>query len=799
MLANSYGTRACRERRPLHRTSSYRDLCCPRSTLRAGSGAPRYWARQTNPFYNHPWALMKASRRYRVGGYCCGSLGGPTSQIMAHGGKASELASPMDVGGGGPKAAGRTTLCGNAGSADSPKGESPPRRGGPLKRRGSRRSPHSSIPFFGGYPSSQRSSVPARTLATSKRDTKGGREYQWPISGAKVLESLATLQPISAYGADNPLPDLRPLVCHPEALYAAYGRIRFSPGNMTPATGIETLDGLTAGFLQDLSRRLSTGAFTFSPARRKYISKASEGQRPLTIAALRDKVPQEALRAVLEPLFDPTFSKHSHGFRPGRGCHSALNEIHRNWSGVTWFLKVDIERCFDSIDHSRLMALLSERGLKSETVTQLLWKGLRSRVVDLGSCRKLREGTLQGSVLSPLLANIYLDQVDRWLEERVQAYSRGSKRARNLEYSRRQYAIRLAPNRRVRRKLRGELQRSGLTPLIAADRNFRRMKWVRYADDILIGVTGPRSDVEALREDLGAFLETLGLRLSPQKTLITCGYPARARFLGYRIGTPNHQRVPVRRIRRRGGAIVASRVTPRPALYGDVRDLVLRLEKRGYCRKGVRGVPTRVGRLVYLPEAMIVQHFRTLFLSLAGYYSGATNFSTIRNRLGYILRHSCARTLGSKLRLRTRRKVFNRFGPSLAIRSADGKTVLASFPSGLPSSLRKGFSRKGPAITAEMTIERLTRRAARVRELFEGACTLCGSSRELQVHHVRRLSLRPTGRPKKGAPKPEPASYVTEMMRRMNRKQITLCAPCHRQVHRGAPDGPAPAKPAKPT
>lgn len=780
--ANGYGTTACQERRRHHTASSYRT---PLGDLSKNErrGTPRYWARQTNPFHNYPGGPAKPHRRCRAGTHRCDAPCGCPSQKRAGSGKAPEPTLTQSAGRGGPKVAVRAVFGGNAGSAEPPKGWS-------------RRNPRSSIPRSAGSPRPQRGRGPSRTLATGSKGAKGGREYQWPISGATALETLATLQPIEAYGPENPLPDLRPLVCHPEVLYAAYGRLRSKPGNLTPAVGSETLDGMKAEYLEDLSRRLSTGAFTFSPARRKSIPKPSGGERPLTIASPRDKIVQEALRAVLEPLFEPTFSDHSHGFRPGRGCHSALREIHLGWRGVSWFLEVDIERCFDTIDHSRLMNLLQQRGLTSGVVTRLLWQGLRSRVVELDSCRRLREGTPQGSVLSPLLANIYLDQIDRWLEERVGAYNRGGSRVRNLEYRRRQYRIRLAPNRRERRRLRGLLQKSGLVPLIMDDPGFRRMRWVRYADDILIGVAGPRSEVTALRDELGVFLGTLGLRLSPTKTLITPAYPAQARFLGHRIGCTPLRRAPHRPMNRRAGRIV-SRLSPRPVLYGDVMDLVLRLEKRGYCRKGMRGVPTRVGRLVYLPEAMIVQHFRTLFLSLANYYSGATNFTTVRNRLGYILRYSCARTLGAKLRLRTRRKVFNRFGPDLVIRDPAGR-ALASFPASLPKGLRKGFAPKGPSVTAESKIEVLTRRVARVRKLFEDACALCGSSEELEVHHIRKLSPRPAGRPKKGTPKPEPGTYATEMMRRMNRKQITLCAPCHRQVHRGAHDGPALAKMAKP-
>lgn len=182
---------------------------------------------------------------------------------------------------------------------------------------------------------------------------------------------------------------------------------------------------------------------------------------------------------------------------------------------------MDISKCFDSIDHHRLRTLLKERGLRDTGMLDLIWKGLRSRVVELGECERVKPGTPQGSVLSPLLANIFLDQIDRWLEEYSRNYTRGKRRRDNPVFRKRRRQVAALTNRHERRRGYARLREEGLPSPLMEDPGYRRMRWIRYADDILIAVAGPRREVVELKGRLGDYLATIGLTLSEEKTLIT--------------------------------------------------------------------------------------------------------------------------------------------------------------------------------------------------------------------------------------------------------------------------------------
>ncbi|MDB5308438.1 MAG: Maturase [Gemmataceae bacterium] len=321
-----------------------------------------------------------------------------------------------------------------------------------------------------------------------------------------------------------------------------------------------------------------------------------------------DRVVQQAIKSVLEPYADPQFSKYSFGFRPGLGCHHALREV-TTWRGTKWFIEGDIEGCFDTVDHAVLMQILGEK-LQDDRLLKLIRTMLEAGHMEDWHFGRTYSGTPQGGICSPLLANIYLDRLDQFFEQELApAYNRGKDRKVSPEYSR---VSGLIQNHRdgmageeYQRLVR--LRRS-LPSRDTHDPGYRRLRYVRYADDFLLGFIGPRAEADEIRDRIRDYLgNTLKLRLSAEKTLITHASEQRARFLGYEIAV------------RRSDAKLG------PALNGGTRRSVngivglfvprtvvtTRLER--YMRKGK---PAPVTALVGLSDYHIVSHYQATYRGL---------------------------------------------------------------------------------------------------------------------------------------------------------------------------------------
>lgn len=270
-----------------------------------------------------------------------------------------------------------------------------------------------------------------RLYSTGSR-TKGSSNT---IGVAPMPAGIAKLQQLLQDNTNDPTlvnTNLMQILSDIDILIAAYSRIKSKPGNMTPGTDSETLDGVSRPYLERLQRELNSGVFSFKPARRLEIPKPKGGTRPLGIASPRDKIVQSAMTLILEAIFEPSFSAHSHGFRPGKGCHSALGEIRRTFTAVSWFVEADISKCFDSFDHKRLVNAVGTR-VNDQAFMDLLWKSLRAGYIFQHQYFDTSIGTPQGSVLSPLLCNIYLDQLDRWLNNYKINFYKGARRRTNPE------------------------------------------------------------------------------------------------------------------------------------------------------------------------------------------------------------------------------------------------------------------------------------------------------------------------------------------------------------------------------
>jgi group II intron reverse transcriptase/maturase len=323
----------------------------------------------------------------------------------------------------------------------------------------------------------------------------------------------------------------------------AYGRIYRNAGATTPGPDAETVDGMSLQRIEKIMSLLKAERYAWKPVRRVYIEKKrSTKKRPLGIPGWSDKLVQEVIRLILEAFYEPQFSTRSHGFRPNRGCGTALEEILYKWDGTKWFIEGDIKGCFDNIDHSILMDILAEK-IQDNRFLRLIAEALKAGYLEDWRWNPSLSGTPQGGIISPILANIYLDRLDRFVENTLlPAYNLGKIRRINKAYDHIVGRIKRRGKTRSGYKP-GELAqlhqlKRTIPSLDPYDPEFRRLRYVRYADDYLLGFAGPHSEAEKIKELLRDFLrDSLKLEMSEEKTKITHARSDAARFLGYDVQT----------------------------------------------------------------------------------------------------------------------------------------------------------------------------------------------------------------------------------------------------------------------
>src|SRR6266567_161746 len=314
----------------------------------------------------------------------------------------------------------------------------------------------------------------------------------------------------------------------------AYGSVYSNQGAMTPGVSRETADSMSEGKISQIIELMRGERYRFSPARRAWIPKKNGKLRPLGVPPWSDKLVGEVVRLLLEAYYEPVFSDRSHGFRKGRGCHTALREIRETWTGVTWFVEGDIADCFGSLDHDILIRILAEK-IHDQRFLRLIRNMLKAGYLEDWEYHETLNGCPQGGVISPILSNIYLNKLDEFVErELIPQHTQGKGRKENPEYGRITRRIERARQRGDRAQARDlEKQRRAIPSGDPMDPGYRRLRYLRYADDHILGFIGPRAEAEEIKTGLAVFLrDELGLVLSEAKTLITHARSQRARFLG---------------------------------------------------------------------------------------------------------------------------------------------------------------------------------------------------------------------------------------------------------------------------
>ena len=536
---------------------------------------------------------------------------------------------------------------------------------------------------------------------------------------------------------------------------------------MTPGASEETADGMSEEKIEQIIGLMRREKYRFAPARRVYIPKKNGKLRPLGMPAWSDKLVGEVVRLLLEAFYEPQFSDSSHGFRRFRGCHTALREINNTWTGATWFVEGDISDCFGSLDHEILLGILAEK-IHDNRFLRLIRNMLKAGYLEDWEYHDTLSGAPQGGTVSPILSNIYLDKLDKFVErELIPQYTRGARRKPNPEYARIAGRLRRARrhgDRAAARDLGKQLRT--LPRDDPMDPGYRRLKYIRYADDHILGFTGPKAEAEEIKGRLAAFLrETLGLELNGAKTLITHARSQRARFLGYDVSVW-HCNTKITSGRRAANGKIVLRVPP---------DVVT-----AQCaRYRKHGKPWHRSRLQNLDDYDIVRKYGAEYAGVVNYYLLAYDVWRL-TRLRWNALTSMLKTLSAK------------HGSTVSKTAAKHKAKVET-RDGLRTCFEARKHRKGkPDLVARfggITLRQDRRAVIRdpapapapyprkelIKRLRKRECELCETGTTVAVHQV--TSLKALGKPGPGQP-----AWAT-LMARMRRKTLVVCAGCHEHIH----------------
>ena len=570
-----------------------------------------------------------------------------------------------------------------------------------------------------------------------------------------------------------PLENIYRLLYNRNLYLRAYGRIYSNQGATTKGVTAETMDGMSLAKIDRIIEALRYERFRWTPVRRVNIPKPNGKTRALGIPTGPDKLLQEVIRMILEAYYEPQFSDRSHGFRPGRGCHTALSNVVHTWTGVRWFVEGDIKGCFDNIDHDVLLSVLGEK-LHDNRFLRLLKYLLKAGYVEDWKYGRTLSGTPQGGIVSPVLANIYLDRLDKYVENvLIPAHTRGTDRRPNREYTR--LSDRMKYHRKVGHHslavtLRKQMQQ--LPSRDPYDPDYRRLRYVRYADDFVLGFIGPKAEAKQVKESLETFLrDTLKLELSREKTLITHATSQAARFLGYEL--VNHQ------------ANDQLDFTGRRRVNGQLGLRVPADVIEQHCRAYMlKGKPAHRSFLIHDEDYSIVEQYQSEFRGVVQYYKLAYNVSYF-GRLQWVMEWSLAKTLAAKHKTSCA-KVFQRYkstvhtehGPRKCLKVEkqrdNGKPPRVAYFGGIP------LKRQRQAVLVDQQPQRYrTERNELIKRLEADVCEMCDSTVDVEVHHIRALrDLNVKGQREK--PK------WVQLMAARKRKTLVVCRTCHLNAHDGS-------------
>lgn len=585
----------------------------------------------------------------------------------------------------------------------------------------------------------------------------------------KNTEFLENLKRVKEKSKKEKIQGLNAIIADVNFLIGCWYKIKSNKGGIIPGKNQESLDGLDIDWFRKTSESIKKSTYKFEFTRKKSILKKSGKKRDLSNFNPRDKIVLEGIRFLLSHIFEDDFSDSSHGFRPNRGCHTCLNYVKIKFGFISWLIKGDILSQFDNINQEILINKISQK-VDDKAFIDLLWKAIRTQT------KKTKKGISQGSPLSPLLSNIYIDIFDKKVEELQKEFKKGNRRRENPIYTK------IVRNRKriIKKKESRKLDLLKIYSKDPIDPNFKRLSYARYGDDFILGLIGSKKDAEFIKNQLTDILQKeLKLNINTEKTQITHSKKG-AKFLGYIIKLPQQKSQPIKK-KMHKGEIKLVRSTLRPNLNAPINEVALKLREKGYARgnKYSSAHPTRCGRLIYLKDYDIIQHYLQLERGILNYYKISTNYGRFSARVHFILKYSCALTLGAKHRLNTLKKVFNEYGFNLnKVKDKRGRSISYPKPDYTKPSLKKYWKIQIEENPLE-SLNSLAYRIPRGNTELKGACTLCGSIENIEIHHLKAIK------------KAKSKDFLTQIIQKINRKQVPLCKTCHIKVHQGKHDGPS--------
>lgn len=591
-----------------------------------------------------------------------------------------------------------------------------------------------------------------------------------------TFEILERIEKCSTEHKDGIFTKLYRYLLREDIYYAAYQKLYANRGATTKGVNNDTADGFSDRYVKELIQQLKDGTYRANPVRREYIPKKNGKTRPLGIPSFRDKLLQEAVRMILESIYEPNFDKRSHGFRPNRSCHTALKQISSEFTGVIWFIEGDIQGCFDNIDHEILLNILGKK-IKDSKFLNVIRQFLKAGYVENWKYHNTYSGSPQGGICSPILANIYLNELDRKFEEIKSRFDVNRTEIKTPEYramdnemKKISYWIDHTEDKYEREKLieKHKQLKKEIHKIPCRPQTNKKFTFVRYADDWLAGVCGTREECEILKAEIADFLNTeLKLTLSEEKTLITHS-SEKVRFLGYDISVRRSQEI--KGYKMKNGKWRKSR-----SLHQKVALAIPhteKIEKFMFAKKAIiqkengEFKPVHRTALLNQSDSEILEQYNAEIRGLLNYYNLAVDYHTL-DYFCYLMEYSCLKTIANKHKSSVR-KIIDQY--------RDGNTWSISYETKEGTKKMRPVKiancKRGEATDTVFKRTKFNWKSTIRQRLNAGVCELCGTKHAdlYEVHVVRNLNELGD-------------SDWENAMKTKRRKTLVVCNKCHSKIH----------------